>query len=395
MDIRSFKMSHGIRGNRTDGNRHSTEAQNIIEATWYDDPASTVGYLYSYEYDDEPSKNKGLHPELSKTKTMVELKYILSSYRTLNKDEVDVRIMFKPSYRCNVPYYKDLFQKHTDSVFPTGLYLDLQDEKGVWNRWLVVATADAINNDFPTWSILPCGHRFQWVFDGKKCQVWGVERSQSSYTSGVWLDRIFESPDNITKCIMPYNYITKNLFYNDRMIISVDLLEPLAWRVSKVEPFATRGNILYTFKEDVFDEHHDYIERNDDGDIIGMWANYYKESNLPSDNSDDLSPDEYDTYAVIDYAGAEPHIKVNGSYKKITLTYYNSNITINDQTPGEWSYIIDDEDARSLVKVMETESPNILKLKFLGDETYIGKVLIVKNKRDNIVAELRLQIVAI
>ena len=177
MDFRAFKMANGV---GTTGQQHSRDAQNIIEATWYDDPASCVGYLYSYEYDDEPDKNKGLHPERSKTKTRVELKYILSSYRTLNKDEVDARIMFKPSYQCNVPYYHELFEEPTNSTFPTGLFLDLADEHGIWNRWLVVSTADAINHDFPTWSILPCGHKFQWIFDGKKCEMWGVERSQSS-----------------------------------------------------------------------------------------------------------------------------------------------------------------------------------------------------------------------
>lgn len=180
MNFNDYKKNLGIGGVRTNGQRHSFEAQNIIEHTWYDDTASTIGYLYDYYHDDEPDKNKGLNPECSKAKTRVELKYILSSYRTLNKDEVDSRIMFKPSYKCNVPYYKEFFEKPTDAAFPVGLYLDLKDEKGVWNRWLVVSTASVNNHDFPTWSILPCGHRFQWVHEGKKQQMWGVERSQSS-----------------------------------------------------------------------------------------------------------------------------------------------------------------------------------------------------------------------
>lgn len=391
MNFNDYKNNY----NSTSGQRHSYEAQNIIENTWYDDPASMVGYLYSYEYDDEPNKNKNLHPEQSKTKIKVDLKFILSSYRTLNKDEVDSRIMFKPSYRCNVPYYKNLFEKPTDSIFPVGMYLDLKDEKGVWNRWLVVATANSNNHDFPTWSVLPCGHKFQWIHEGKKQQMWGVERSQSSYTSGIWLDRIFESPDNITKCILPYNNITKNFVYNYRTIISTDLLTPLVWRVSKVEPFASRGNILYTFKEDVYDDHHDYIEYDDDGNIIGMWANYYSETNLPSNNPIEPSPEDYGDYAEISYAGVEPHIKVNGLYKKITITYYNSKEILKNQTPGEWSFFIDDADASDLVKVLETDNPNSIKIKFLGDEEYIGKVLLVKNIRDNIIATLQLQIVAI
>ncbi len=213
----------------------------------------------------------------------------------------------------------------------------------------------------------------------------------------MWLDRVFESPDNITKCILPYNDITKNLFYDDRLIISVELLQPLAWRISKVEPFANRGNILYTLKQDTFDSHHDYIEKDEDGNIVGMWANYFKESNLPSDNPPTPDPSDYGNYAVLTYAGAEPHIKVNGSYKAVTITYYNSNELLNDQTPGEWSYWIDDTDASELVKVISQQqlSSNMIKIKFLGDESYLGKVLTVKNTRGKIVAELQLQIVAL
>ena len=107
--------------NMTNGQRHSYEAQDIIEHTWYDDPASMVAYFYDYEHDDEKDKNIGLHPECSKTKTPIEIKYMLSSYKSLNKDEVDLRIMFKPSYRCTIPYYKEKFEDTTHSIFPTGL----------------------------------------------------------------------------------------------------------------------------------------------------------------------------------------------------------------------------------------------------------------------------------
>ena len=165
---------------RTTGQQHSYESKNIIEQSWYDDPASTVAYFYDYYHDDEPDKNTNLHPENSKTKIPVEIKYMIIPYRSLAKDEVDSRIMFRPSYRCNIPYYKELFEKPTQGIFPTGLYVDIQNQDGIWQKWLVINTADASNHDFPTWSILPCGHRFQWVADGKKYQMWGVERSQSS-----------------------------------------------------------------------------------------------------------------------------------------------------------------------------------------------------------------------
>ena len=49
MNINSFKQMHSIGGVRTNGERHSFEAQGIIEHTWYDDPSSMVAYFYDYD----------------------------------------------------------------------------------------------------------------------------------------------------------------------------------------------------------------------------------------------------------------------------------------------------------------------------------------------------------
>lgn len=195
---------------------------------------------------------------------------------------------------------------------------------------------------------------------------------------------------------MPYNDITKTLFYNTRSIISVDLPTPITWRVTKVEGLAHKGNIMFTFAQDLFDEHHDFIERDDKGRLIGMWANYWAEKNLPSDNPPLIPPKDLgNIYAEITYTGSEPHIKVNGSYKKIILTYYDPTRESTDQTPGDWSYWIDDVDVSELIKVLETDSENSIKIKFMGDEEYLGKILTVKNTRDNVVGTLQLQIVSL
>lgn len=380
--------------NMTNGQRHSYEAQDIIEHTWYDDPASMVAYFYDYEHDDEKDKNVGLHPECSKTKIPIDIKYMLSSYKSLNKDEVDLRIMFKPSYKCNVPYYKEKFIDTVSGVFPTGLYCDIKDEKGIWNRWLVVATASLYNHDFPTWAILPCGYKFQWMNNGKKMELWGVEQSQNSYNSGVWRDYKTESVENQTKALLPYNDISKTLFYNTRSIISADLPEPIAWRVTKVEGLVHKGNIMFTFAQDTFDQHHDYIERNEDGNLIGMWANYFKDINLPT-QPDEPIPILDDTYAEITYAGKEPHVKVNGGYKAITIRYYSKTTEIVDQTPGNWEFYIDQVEVSDLIKVMETDTPNTIKIKFLGNEEFLGNVLTVKNTRDEIIGKLNLEITSL
>lgn len=181
MNFNDYKRSLGVGSVYTNGQRHSYEAQDIIEHTWYDDPASVTAYLYSWEYDDEQDKNMGLHPECSKTKIPVEVKYLINSYQSLDKDNVDYRIMFKPSYKCNVPYYNQLFEKKVGAEFPIGLFIDLPNEKGEYRRWLIVGGANTDNRDFPNWSVLFCDYDFKWVYKQKKYHMWGVGRSQNSY----------------------------------------------------------------------------------------------------------------------------------------------------------------------------------------------------------------------
>ena len=126
-----------------------------------------------------------------------------------------------------------------------------------------------------------------------------------------------------------------------------------------------------------------------------MWCDLIHEDNMPNESNPSISSEEYGNYAEITYAGAKPQIKVNGSYKAVTITYLNSNEVLKDQTPGEWSYWIDDTDASDLVKVLSQESSNTIKVKFIGDEEYLGKVLTVRNTKDNIVAELQLEIISL
>jgi len=399
--MRSFqdyqRMTHQ-RGINTTGNAHSVDAKDVIEASWNDDPASMIAYFYDYDHDDEKDKNHDLHPEKSKTKIPIEIKYILSAYKTLNKDEVDLRIMFKPSYKCTVPYYKEKFEELVGGTFPTGLYCDIADENGIWNRWLVVATASKYNHDFPTWAILPCGYKFQWIHNGKKMELWGVEQSQNSYNSGVWRDYKVESIENQTKALLPYNEISKTLYYNTRAIISVDLPQPIAWRVTKVEGLAHKGNIMFTFGQDLFDEHHDYIERDADGKLVGMWANYFQDGNLPVIEEPDreiLPLPVIGNYAEMTYTGTKPQLKINGGYKSVSIAYYNSGELIKNQTPGQWMFIIDDVDVSEMITVHETDTPNTIKIKFLGDETYMHKVLKIRNEREDASTEIKFELISL
>ena len=73
---------------------------------------------------------------------------------------------------------------------------------------------------------------------------------------------------------------TETLFYNHRMIVDTKVdTEPRAWLISKVNRISPNGICRVTLYQDKFDSHKDFIERDENGNIIGMWANYYS-SNL-------------------------------------------------------------------------------------------------------------------
>lgn len=201
--------------------------------------------------------------------------------------------------------------------------------------------------------------------------------------------------ENQTKFVVPYNKITATLFHNMRMIYSPQIETPICWRITKVEGINPFGLMNITLYQDMYNPHTDVIEKDDNGNWIAAWADLESEDNLPSDKPIEPDPVLSGDYAEITFAGTEPHIKVNGGYKAVTITYYNVNEPLEDQTPGDWSYWIDDTNVTELIKVLETASPNTIKIKFLGDEDYLGKVLTIKNTRDRLVAELQLQIVSL
>ena len=182
------------------------------------------------------------------------------------------------------------------------------------------------------------------------------------------------------------------------MAISPPLETPLAWHISKVEGANPLGIMHYTLAQESWNFHTDVIEYDDEGNVTGMWCDLKSEPNLPGEppvDSEVLPLEQIGDYAEITCSGIKPQIKVNGSYKTLAIQYYNSGELLKNQTPGEWSYSIDDTDATDLVKILETENPNQIKIKFLGGEDYLYKYLTVRNTRNGITAEIKIEIISL
>ena len=184
MAITKDMYSRILGGVSTLGRARKKDSDMIMDVTFTDDIQYMVGYFYDYYHDDEPLIYKGLHSPNSTSKIPIELKFIVRSHNTENKDQVGYHIQFKTTQTNPIDYYND-YEKKWDCEFPVGLYVDLPDEKGIYRKWLVTERADWLGLQFPTWYILPIDYVYQWVYKSNdgiryKYQMCGVGRSQNS-----------------------------------------------------------------------------------------------------------------------------------------------------------------------------------------------------------------------
>lgn len=402
------------RNNIYNGLKHKRNSEDIMNSTWWEDIASRQVYLFDYFHDPSPLQANNINLEAVKDSYVaIDAKFFMHEKQSYSKDEVTCHIQFRPQQECNVDYYDEVLGKKYNADFPVGLYCLIPDANGIYNKWLIVAKANYNVLMFRTFEVLPCDYLFQWVYDNKKFQMLGCLRSQSSYTSGVWRDYKTETGNDVQKFAIPLNTYTENLFYNQRLIIDAKVsTEPKAWRVSKVVRTSTLGIAIFTLAQDKFDQHKDYVERDDLGNIIGMWADYYNSALPPVEEKKEARPG---VSADIKYIGGKkPQLKVYGNYKKFETLFKRNDEPI-DSPNGEWWFsmpidgsdeflakyedledkeheeltvytygkMLNDGTTEGLIKVIyptddTTLLSNQIKVKFIGDDKYLGELLTIK-----------------
>ena len=382
-------------GAKTIGQIYKEQSDWAMEQTFENDIATKTCYIYDHFHDDFFTDEHGITRSLAEgmtyentNKTKIDAKFIIKSYQSMDKDQVEYYLMFRPSQlvRFNegddLYYYETDFKKRYSATFPIGLWVDLPDDRGVYHKWLICRNEPA--NQFPKYLILPANYELMWVEkNNEKRRMWCVLRQQMSYTSGVYVDRVFGHTDNQNKLILPMNSITEKFWYTDddsknmRVIVSALMENPTVWKITKCESASPLGLQKLTLYTNFFNEHTDYVNL----ETGEMYANYFDSEIAPTDPSTPTTPPSSITARI---SASTSTIKVGGSYKNLTVNLFNdSNEDITTEYADAiftWTCSIDNEDWTDKVTWRAGTEYNQKKVKFPNDSSVIGKILSVKCK---------------
>ena len=160
--------------------------------------------------------------------------------------------------------------------------------------------------------------------------------------------------------------------------------EPNAWEISKVKSFSPNCLNRITLAQVHFDQHHDFIEKDASGKVIGMWADYFSDD-VPLHELNHPIPKVQKSEIL--YSGIKPEIKVGGSYKTFTMNYYDSAGEIITDAKYVWNFELDHSPISDgeVIKVLYPDSTNKLadnqvKVKFIGPDDYLNSILTIKNE---------------
>lgn len=366
-----------LNGN-TLGEFRKKNADMVMLSTWENDIQTRTCYIYDYFHDDEHDVYSGLSPDKSVSKFAVRAKFIITAYPSLSKDQVEYHLQFKPGFTDPLDYFQKEYTDKYFTQFPIGLYVDIPNDEGIYYRWMICNKE--IGNQFIKYEILPCNYKFQWIFDNKKYEMWGIAKLRNSYNSGLWSEYRTRSIENQDTMWLPLNEYSQNLYYNQRLIVSPRIynlekeIYPVTWEISKVEGLHPVGIQKLVLFQDEFNRDKDFVEYDENGNICGMWADYYTSRILP----EDVDAPQEESYGVITCNSTTNTIKVGGSYRVFTCSFFNvDDDSVVDKEVGEWSFTVDGESVADLITVSESSEPNSIKIKFNNNQDYVDKILVV------------------
>ena len=177
---------------------------------------------------------------------------------------------------------------------------------------------------------------------------------------------------------------------------------PRTWKVSKCEDMLMGdfGLMRLTFVQEAFNNAIDFVDynaTNPDGskDVYAMYASYYESFIEPEE---DINVETNSNTCVL--SASTNTIKVGGSYKTITATFYDSsgtditNAYLSELSMDSWKFYIDGSEIKNgdIITVLEQTPSNKIKVRFANDMNHLTKTLVVQCAIGDIVGNLSLEI---
>ena len=259
-----------------------------------------------------------------------------------------------------------------------------------------------------------CNHLFTWIKnDGirrYKRKMWGVDRSQSSYTSGRWTGDKVTTLDNQDKFWLPWNPISAEIKHDQRLFISMIQDEPYVYMVSKVNNTSPKGVIECTVVQNTFNKNTDYVDNDPNSPTYGdMYADYYSSTVVPEEVpivTESEEPEEPEVNTDILSIEAKTYsVRINGGSKVVyaKILDKDGNDVTNNYNSDDlvWSFSFKDNESAedtlfSIDQAYGVKEGNEYKckFKFLGDEAYLNERITVKLTINGLSASADLDIVS-
>lgn len=167
-----------------------------------------------------------------------------------------------------------------------------------------------------------------------------------------------------------------------------------------MEDVSPKGIRRLTFSQDSWDQHKDYIELDDSGKVIGMYANYFDGSIIPDSILPDPDSLDEDFFPIAELTSTvtcsgKNQIKIGGSMKTLTVRFTDGYGDPVEYHSGKWSFTIDGEPTPDDLISITDVAENKIKVKFHGGDEYIGKILVATFTSGDVISSLNIEIIAL
>jgi hypothetical protein len=148
---------------------------------------------------------------------------------------------------------------------------------------------------------------------------------------------------------------------------------PLTWQISKVENTKPRGVVSISLYQDQFNPKTDYIDKSDPYHWR-MYADWFKFPATP-ETDDSESQEPIMPLGSVVVSSTTALFKIGGGYKTLTATYFTEEGAEIPAQSYSWSFRMDDG-TEAEVETKPGATDNKIKVKFLGDDSYVGRRII-------------------